>query len=181
MAQHTSLLNIWQHAALFRTPWQIALEKTDGPAVIALTRQGLPQIRTEYSEKNHSAKGAYNVRETSGEEHATLFATGSEVEIALKAADILAEKGIQARVVSVPSFELFKQQNAEYQEGIIGDAPAKVAVEAGIEMGWSLFLGASGKFIGMDDFGASAPIDELYEHFGITAQAVADAAEQQLA
>ncbi|MEM1365738.1 MAG: transketolase [Pseudomonadota bacterium] len=160
--------------------WQIALERTDGPTVLALTRQGLAAFRTEHDEKNHCAKGAYTVADTSLEEQVTLFASGSEVNIALDAKAKLEEDGIGARVVSVPSFELFRTQSEEYRASVIGSAPARVAVEAGVEMGWNLFLGETGKFIGMDSFGASAPIDDLYKHFGITADAVAEAAKTQL-
>ncbi|MEO0496846.1 MAG: transketolase [Pseudomonadota bacterium] len=160
--------------------WQIALERKDGPTVLALTRQGLAAFRTEHDEKNHCAKGAYTVTNTSLEEQVTLFASGSEVNIALDAKAKLEEDGIGTRVVSVPSFELFRSQSDEYRASIIGSAPARVAVEAGVEMGWNLFLGESGKFVGMDGFGASAPITDLYAHFGITADAVADAAKAQL-
>ena len=160
--------------------WQIAMETEDGPSILALTRQGLTPLRTEFEEKNKCRKGAYTLGEADGDEQVTLFASGSEVEIAMAARDTLQADGIGTRVVSVPCMELFVGQSAEYQAGVIGSAPARVAVEAGVEMGWSRFLGETGRFVGMSTFGASAPIKALYEHFGITAEAVATAAKEQL-
>ncbi|MEO0635089.1 MAG: transketolase [Pseudomonadota bacterium] len=160
--------------------WQLALERTDGPTVLALTRQGLAACRKEHDEKNHCTKGAYTISGTSLEEQVTIFASGSEVNIAIEAQAKLEEEGIGARVVSVPSFELFRSQSDEYRASVIGDAAARVAVEAGVEMGWNLFLGDGGRFVGMDSFGASAPIADLYNHFGITAEAVVTAAKAQL-
>jgi transketolase len=110
----------------------------------------------------------------------TIFATGSEVEIALAARDKLQAHGHPTRVVSVPCFELFEQQSAAYKEAIIGKSKVKIAIEAGIRQGWDHFIGLDGIFIGMTGFGASAPIEKLYEHFGITADAAANAAEKRL-
>lgn len=160
--------------------WQAALESEHRPSVMALTRQGLPTVRTEHTSENLSAHGAYELKAASGEAKVTLFATGSEVEIALAAREILEGEGTPARVVSVPSFELFFEQEEEYQRQVIGNAPARVAVEAAVSLGWTSFIGESGRFVGMTGFGASAPIKDLYTHFGITAEAVVAAAKSQL-
>lgn len=161
--------------------WQIALESEKTPSTLALTRQNLPTVRTTHTDENKSAYGAYELATSDGDAKVTIFASGSEVEIALKARDLLAAKGVAARVVSVPCFELFEAQSESYKDSVIGDAPVKVAIEAGLRLGWDRFIGLDGIFIGMTGFGASAPIDDLYKHFGITAEAAADAAEKKLA
>lgn len=160
--------------------WQLALKEKHRPSGLALTRQNLLPARTEYEEKNLCAHGAYELISAS-DAKVSIFASGSEVEIAVKAQATLAAKGISARVVSVPCFELFFEQSADYQKAIIGKAPVKIAVEAGIRQGWDSFIGSDGAFIGMKSFGASAPAKELYKHFGITAEAVVAAAEAKLA
>ncbi|SMC41793.1 transketolase [Rhizobium sp. RU36D] len=159
--------------------WQLALKEKHRPSGLALTRQNLQPARTEYEEKNLCAHGAYELISAS-DAKVSIFASGSEVEIAVKAQATLAAKGISARVVSVPCFELFFEQSADYQTAIIGKAPVKIAVEAGIRQGWDSFIGSDGAFIGMKSFGASAPAKELYKHFGITAEAVVAAAEAKL-
>jgi transketolase len=153
--------------------WQLALQRTDGPSLLALTRQNLRPVRTEASAGNGCAAGAYEVL---GAENAaaTIFASGSEVEIALDGAKLLAERGIPARVVSVPSLDLFLAQPEETRRAIIGTAPIRMAVEAAVRFGWDAVIGDRGLFVGMTGFGASAPYKELYRHFGITAEAVAD-------
>ncbi len=160
--------------------WQIALKEKHRPSGLALTRQNLIPARTEYEEKNLSAYGAYELVSAS-DAKVSIFASGSEVEIAIKAQQQLAAKGISARVVSVPCFELFFEQSADYQKAIIGKAPIKIAVEAGIRQGWDAFIGNDGAFVGMKSFGASGPAKDLYKHFGITAEAVVSAAEAKLA
>jgi transketolase len=160
--------------------WQIALKEKHRPSGLALTRQNLIPARTEYEEKNLSAYGAYELVSAS-DAKVSIFASGSEVEIAIKAQQQLAAKGISARVVSVPCFELFFEQSADYQKAIIGKAPVKIAVEAGIRQGWDAFIGNDGAFVGMKSFGASGPAKDLYKHFGITAEAVVSAAEAKLA
>jgi transketolase len=160
--------------------WQLALEHASTPTVIALTRQNLKAVRADFEESNRSAKGAYVLAESDAEAKATIFASGSEVQIALDARDQLAEDGIPARVVSVPSFELFEAQSADYKKSVLGDAPVRVAVEAGVSFGWERFIGDSGIFIGMSTFGASGPYKELYEHFGITSDSVAKAVKAKL-
>ncbi len=158
--------------------WELALE-ADAPSILALSRQNLPALRTEFSEQNRSARGAYTIA-GDADADAVIFATGSEVAIAVDAYQQLAEQGISARVVSVPSMELFARQDEAYRAGIIGKARARVAVEAGIEMSWNKLLGDKGRFVGMKSFGASGPIDKLYEHFGITPKAVVEAVTAQL-
>ncbi|UJW74583.1 transketolase [Rhizobium sp. SL42] len=160
--------------------WQIALKEKHRPSGLALTRQNLTPARTEYEEKNLSAYGAYELISAS-DAKVSIFASGSEVELAIKAQQTLAAKGISARVVSVPCFELFFEQSADYQKAIIGNAPVKIAVEAGIRQGWDAFIGNDGAFIGMKSFGASAPAKDLFKHFGITVEAVVSAAEAKLA
>ena len=160
--------------------WQIALKEKHRPSGLALTRQNLIPARTEYEDKNLSAYGAYELISAS-DAKVSIFASGSEVEIAMKAQQQLAAKGISTRVVSVPCFELFFEQDADYQEAIIGNAPVKIGVEAGIRQGWDAIIGSTGAFIGMKSFGASGPAKDLYKHFGITAEAVVAAAEAKLA
>jgi transketolase len=161
--------------------WHLSLLNEDGPSVHALTRQGLPTLRTENGGKNRSAKGAYELASAGGDAQVSLFASGSEVEIAMAARKLLRDAGINARVVSVPCFELFEAQDADYQASTIGEAPVNIAIEAAIRMGWDRFIGTDGIFIGMDSFGVSGPYKEVYAHFGITAEAAAEAAKAALA
>ncbi|RMD90805.1 MAG: transketolase, partial [Alphaproteobacteria bacterium] len=154
--------------------WEIAVASRKTPVLLALSRQGLPTLRRNLSE-NLTARGAYVLREAEGGRDVTLIATGSEVEVALRATDLLAADGIRAAVVSAPSFELFRAQGEAYWEEVLGDAP-RVGVEAAVEQGWNLFLRRRDRFVGMRGFGASAPAADLYRHFGITPEAVAEAA-----
>ena len=154
--------------------WELALNRIDGPTTLALTRQNLPQLRTDVK-VNRSAAGAYELVKAEGKAQATLFASGSEVEIAVAAQKLLAAKGVAARVVSVPSLDLFLEQPADVRAAVIGAAPVKVAIEAGVRQGWDALIGHDGVFVGMTGFGASAPYKELYKHFGITAEAAAEA------
>ena len=156
--------------------WQISLENATGPSLLALSRQNLPCLRDDAS-VNLSAKGAYVLSETDGARDVTLLASGSEVEIALKARDLLAAKGVKAAVVSMPCWELFDAQPVAYRKAVLGDAP-RVAVEALSTFGWDRYTGLDGAVIGMTGFGASAPAEKLYELFGITADAVAAKAEE---
>jgi len=175
-------LNVFRPADTCETAecWQLAMENANGPSALALTRQGLPTVRTEYNEDNLCAHGAYELSAASSEAEVTIFASGSEVEIALAAQGELEESDIPTRVVSVPCFELFEKQSADYRASIIGDAPVKIAVEAAIKQGWESFIGHDGAFIGMSTFGASAPAGALFEHFGITAEAVVEAAKAKI-
>jgi transketolase len=161
--------------------WQIALETEKTPSTLALTRQNLPAVRTTYVEENLSARGAYELAAAEGGEAAvTIFATGSEVEIALNARDLLQGHGHPTRVVSAPCLDIFWQQDEAYRAATIGTAKVKVAVEAGIRQGWDAVIGTDGLYVGMTGFGASGTIEQLYAHFGITAEAVAKAAEGRL-
>jgi transketolase len=161
--------------------WQVAIESEKTPSTLALTRQNLPELRTEYVAENLSSKGAYELAAAEGGEAAvTIFASGSEVEIALGARALLQGHGHPTRVVSVPCFELFDEQSADYQASTIGKAGVKVAIEAGIRQGWDRFIGTDGIFVGMTGFGASGTIEQLYPHFGITAEATAKAVEARL-
>ena len=153
--------------------WACALEQRHSPSVMCLTRQGLPTLRTSHSEENMTARGAYVLREAQGKRKATLLATGSEVTIAMEAADNLAQFGVEVAVVSMPCWELFERQSAEYRKSVLG-CECRVAIEAASPMGWDRWFGKRSSFIGMSGFGASAPAGDLYQHFGITAQAVQD-------
>ncbi|WP_296169673.1 transketolase [uncultured Brevundimonas sp.] len=160
--------------------WQIALQTKNQPSAMALSRQKTPAVRTVAASENLSAKGAYELRAANGEARVTLFATGTEVPLALAAADRLEANNTPTRVVSVPCFELFEQQDAAYQASVIGRGTVRVAVEAAIKQGWERFIGEDGAFVGMTGFGASAPAEVLYDKFGITTEAVVAAAKARL-
>jgi transketolase len=160
--------------------WQIALQSKTTPSAMALSRQKTPAVRTVAATENLSAKGAYEIKAASSEAKVTLFGTGTELALALKAAETLEAEGVATRVVSVPSFELFEQQDAAYQASVIGRGTIRVAVEAAIKQGWERFIGEDGAFIGMTGFGASAPAEVLYDKFGITTEAVVAAAKARL-
>jgi len=160
--------------------WELALNRTDGPTVLALTRQNLPQLRTHAPADNPCSHGAYELVAAQGQARVSLFASGSEVEIAVAAQKQLAERGIASRVVSVPSLELLLAQPEDKQKAIIGNAPVKVAIEAAVRWGWDAVIGHDGAFIGMHGFGASAPAKDLFKHFGITAEAAVNAAVKRL-
>jgi transketolase len=161
--------------------WQLAIESATAPSVLALTRQNLPQLRAGFDVDNRCAAGAYELIPADGKAVVSLFASGSEVAIAVEARKLLAGRGIAARVVSVPCVELFLAAPAERRRAVVGDAPVRVAVEAAVRQGWDPIIGADGAFLGMAGFGASAPYKDLYAHFGITAAAVAEAASTKLA
>ncbi|WP_029004210.1 transketolase [Azorhizobium doebereinerae] len=160
--------------------WQIALEAKDRPSALILSRQNLPLLRKEATGENKAAGGAYEISPAGGEAQVSLFATGSEVSLAVEAQALLEAEGVPTRVVSVPSFELFLSRPLAERRAVIGKAPARVGIEAAIRMGWDSIIGSDAAFIGMTSFGASAPAKELYKHFGITPQAVAAAALEQL-
>jgi transketolase len=186
--EHLSALRAMPNMRVFRPCdaievaecWELALNRTDGPTVLALTRQNLPQLRTDAPNDNPCARGAYELVAAQGEARVSLFASGSEVEIAVAAQKQLAERGIAARVVSVPSLELLLAQPAERQKAVIGNAPVKIAIEAAVRWGWDAVIGHDGEFIGMHGFGASAPAKDLFKHFGITAEAAVNAALKRL-
>ena len=160
--------------------WQLALEAKTTPSALALSRQKTAAVRTTASDENLSARGAYELKAASGEARATLFTTGTEVPIALKAAETLEAQGTPTRVVSVPCFELFETQDAAYRASVLGRGTVRVAVEAAIQQGWERFIGEDGAFVGMTGFGASAPAEVLYREFGITAEAVVAAVKARL-
>ncbi len=160
--------------------WQLALEAKDRPSVLALTRQNLPQLSQNFLKTNRCAAGAYEIAATGGNAEVSIFATGSEVTIAVEAKKLLAAKGIATRVVSVPCFELLLEAPEAARRAVIGDAKVKIGVEAAIRQGWDAIIGSDGVFVGMTSFGASAPYKDLYKHFGITPEAVADAALRKL-
>ncbi|NGQ92077.1 transketolase [Rhodobacter sp. HX-7-19] len=156
--------------------WEVALTQKSTPTVLALSRQNLPAVRKAHVNQNLVAKGAYVLAEATGKRQVILIATGSEVEIALKARDALEAEGIGTRVVSMPSMELFAQQDEAYRKRVLPGGPVRVAIEAGVRQGWDRWLlGERGKeakagFVGMSSFGASAPMERLYKEFGITAE-----------
>jgi len=157
--------------------WEVACTTDKTPSIMTLTRQGVTLQRSDADGENQSAKGGYVLKEADGARDVTLIGTGSEVEVAMDAAKLLEADGVKVAVVSLPCWELFEAQSADYQAGVLGEAP-RIGVEAAIEQGWSKWLGTNGQFIGMTGFGASGPAEELYEHFGITAKHVAQAAKR---
>ncbi|MBO6688415.1 MAG: transketolase [Henriciella sp.] len=159
--------------------WELALRNDTGPSTLALTRQKVKSARSVHTDENLCSKGGYILSDAEGAK-AVLIATGSEVEIAMEAQAALAEKGVPVRVVSMPSMDLFEQQSANYQAETLGGKLPKVAVEAGVRFGWDRWIGHDGGFVGMSSFGASAPYQDLYQHFGITAEAVVAAVDAQL-
>jgi transketolase len=188
--EHLAALRAIPHLLVFRPCdavetaecWALALQHRHNPAILALTRQPLPLLRTQPpqgADRNLSGRGAYVLAETARARQVTLLATGSEVSIAVAAGELLAADGIAAAVVSMPCWELFEAQPEAYRRQVLGSAP-RVAVEAGVRLGWDRWLGERGAFIGMSGFGASAPIEALYPHFGITAEKVTEAARSLL-
>jgi transketolase len=177
MLRATPNLNVFRPADAVETAecWEIALQSRETPSVLCLSRQNLPTIRTDQGAENLCARGGYLLRNGASARDVTLLATGSEVEIALAAADRLAGKGLHAAVVSMPSWELFEAQDETYRSHVLGTAP-RVAIEAAARFGWDRWIGEGGSFVGMQGFGASAPASDLYRHFGITADAVVETA-----
>ncbi len=162
--------------------WQLALARREGPSVLALTRQGVPALRREFSAANRCQEGAYVLAEAggSGARRATLLATGSEVAIAVEAREMLEADGIRTAVVSMPCWELFERRDDADRDAVLGPGTVRVAVEAAVRLGWDRWIGADGGFVGMNGFGASGPAKELYAHFGITAAAVAAEVRKRL-
>ncbi len=160
--------------------WDCALRAQNNPSVLCLSRQAMPTFREAGGEQNLVAFGAYVVVDPEDGRDVTLIATGSEVSIAMRSAELLASEGIRAAVVSAPCFELFRQQSREYRTAVLGRVP-RIGIEAAVEGEWARWLGDDGEFVGMTGFGASAPAETLYREFGITAEAVAKAALRRLA
>jgi len=163
-------LNVFRPADGVETAecWALAINAAETPSVLALSRQGVANLRSEPGDVNWCSFGAYVLHEADGDRDVTLIATGSEVGLAVEAADLLAGEGIKAGVVSMPSMEVFRQQTADYRADVLGTAP-RLAIEAGIAMPWHEWIGRDGAFVGLSDFGASAPAADLFQHFGLTA------------
>lgn len=180
--EHVSSLRAIPNTYVFRPAdatetlesWQIALENSTAPAILSLTRQDVANLRPEFTTENKTARGAYAISDEANPD-VIIIGTGSEVETAVKAKELLAEKGVKARVVSMPCNRLFDEQPAEYRKNLLGGGKVlRAAIEAASQWGWEKYIGEDGIFVGMQGFGASAPAEKLYEHFGITAQNLAD-------
>ena len=172
---------VWRPADSVETVecWQAALKREHSPSILALTRQGLPALRTTHVAENLCARGGYEISPASGEAQVSIFASGSEVSLAVAAQAQLKEKGVAARVVSLPCFPVFFEQPEDYRRSVIGSAKVKVGVEAAVRFGWDAIIG-DGPFIGMKSFGESGPYKAVFQHFGITPEAVVEAALGQL-
>ena len=173
-------LNVYRPCDVVETAecWAASLETSSTPSVLSLSRQGLPCLRTEHTDENLSSKGGYVLAEAETKRDVTLIATGSEVAIAMEARDQLKAEGVSAAVISMPCLDKFEEQSQDYRDQVTQPDTPVVVVEAAIEQSWGKYLGRNGKFVGMSTFGASAPANELYEHFGITTQNVVKAAKQ---
>ncbi|HEX8308231.1 MAG TPA: transketolase [Allosphingosinicella sp.] len=177
--EHLTSLRLIPNLAVYRPAdavetaecWALALERRDGPSVLALTRQNLPLLRLEPGE-NLCALGAYRLRSAAAARQVVLVATGSEVEVAIAAADALEARGIGADIVSMPCWSLFDSQDEEYRRGLLPENVLKVSIEAGTTLGWEHYVGPRGVAVGLDRFGASAPAEDLFKRFGFTAEAI---------
>jgi transketolase len=152
--------------------WALSLARREGPSLLALSRQNLPQLRLERSSENLCARGAYRLRAAGSDRPVVLIATGSEVQVAAEVAEALEGRGIGADVVSMPCWSLFDAQDEAYRRDILPDDALKVSIEAGATLGWERYVGPRGLAIGLDRFGASAPGDDLFRRFGFTAEAI---------
>ena len=162
--------------------WEMALSHATGPSSLVFARQALPLVRTSHTEENLSRRGAYVLHESAcGPRQVTLLATGSEVSMAVRARDMLENQGVGTAVVSMPCWELFELQDVQYRRSVLQPGTVRVGIEAATRFGWDRYLGEEGHFVGMQGFGASGPADTLYQHFGITADAMVKAAEKGLA
>jgi len=159
--------------------WALALQHKTRPSILALSRQGIPTLRTSGAE-NSSSRGAYVLAAASGPRQATILATGTEVALAITAREKLEAEGIPTAVVSMPSWELFAEQTQAYRTEVLGESDNRVAVEAAVGFGWERWIGTKGRFVGMSSFGASGPAEKLYQHFGITVEAVVAAVKEGL-
>ncbi|WP_268877955.1 transketolase [Algihabitans albus] len=159
--------------------WELAL-RSNGPSVLALTRQNLPTVRGEHAAENYCSWGAYILASAASQRQVTLLASGSEVQVALEARQKLQDEGISAAVVSMPSWEVFLEQPAHYRDEVLGPGALQIAVEAASPFGWNRWVGLDGTVVGMPGFGASGKAEDLYEHFGITAEGVVKAVKAWL-
>jgi len=186
--EHLAVLRAIPNLTVFRPAdavetaecWALALERGAGPSVLALTRQGLAPVRTTHVRENLCARGAYEVAAADGAARVSLIATGSEVGLALAARERLQADGIPSRVVSMPCWELFAENDPATRASVLGEGTLKVGIEAAVSMGWERWLGDDGLFVGMDGFGASAPAKDLYKHFGLTPEHVVKAVKDRL-
>ncbi len=174
-------LNVFRPADTTETAecWSLAI-KSKGPSIIALSRQGCPHLRNTFEEKNKSSLGAYEIKSSDGEAQVNLIATGSEVSLAFEVHEELKNDGINARVVSAPSFELLNKQDNDYIDKTLGQSGLRVGIEASTGLGWHNYLGDQGLFIGMSSFGASAPADQLYKNFGIDKENIINKIKEKL-
>ena len=174
-------LNVFRPADTTETAecWSLAI-KSKGPSIIALSRQGCPHLRNTYEEKNKSSLGAYEIKSSDGETQVNLIATGSEVSLAVEVYEELKSDGINSRVVSAPSFELFNKQDNDYIDQTLGQSGLRVGIEASTGLGWHNYLGDKGLFIGMNGFGASAPAEQLYKNFGIDKENIINKIKEKL-
>ena len=174
-------LNVFRPADTTETAecWSLAI-KSKGPSIIALSRQGCPHLRNTFEEKNKSSLGAYEIKSSDGEAQVNLIATGSEVSLAVEVHEELKNDGINARVVSAPSFELLNKQDNDYIDKTLGQSGLRVGIEASTGLGWHNYLGDQGLFIGMNSFGASAPADQLYKNFGIDKENIINKIKEKL-
>jgi transketolase len=176
-------MSVWRPCDAVETAvaWRYALENDTGPTSLVLTRQGVPHQRRSAEQLANIARGGYVLKDTDGAPDALLIATGSEVALAVAAAEALAKDGVAARVVSMPSVDAFDAQDADYRESVLPTGvTARVAVEAGVTEGWWRFVGTRGRVVGIDRFGESAPAGELFEHFGFTTDNVVAAVKDVL-
>ena len=179
--EHLTSLRLIPNLAVFRPGdavetaecWALSLARRDGPSLLALSRQNLPQFRVDRSKENLCARGAYRVRTAAAARRVVLVATGSEVQVALDTAQALEAQGIGADVVSMPCWSLFDAQDDSYRAELLPAEVLKVSIEAGTTLGWERYVGPSGLTIGLDRFGASAPAEDLFQRFGFTAEAIA--------
>ena len=187
--EHLAALRAIPNLKLFRPAdavetvecWQAAIENRSGPSILALSRQGLPAQRFVHSDENLSARGGYVLHEAAGgAPRIVLIATGSEVAIAAEAREVLQDEGHLTRIVSLPCWELFDEQEQAYRDEVLSGEALRIGIEAAVSLGWERYLGPSGIMIGIRGFGASAPAGDVYEHFGITAKAVTEAARKAL-
>jgi transketolase len=185
--EHVMSLRMMPNLAVFRPAdavetaecWALSLERQDGPSLLALTRQNLPQLRPGRTE-NLSARGAYRLRAAAAERKVVLIATGSEVELAVNVAEALEGQGIGADVVSMPCWSLFDAQDAAYRADLLPPNTLRVSIEAGTTFGWERYTGANGIRIGLDRFGASAPAEDLFKRFGFSVEAIVPQIEAAL-
>ena len=175
-------LNVLRPADAVETAecWAIALSDEDTPSALVLTKQDLPAVRTVHVENNLCARGAYVLAEADGARAVSLLATGSEVSVALAARETLQAEGVPTAVVSMPCWERFDAQDETYRKTVLGEGTVRIAIEAAARLGWAEYLGDNGEFLGVDTYGASAPPEELFRHFGITPENVVAAAQARL-